>query len=133
MTLVALDQIDDTRRLRPVVPAWAEVMADDLANGAVLPPVVLRPARRPDVRVGCLYALVIGGHRMAAHRLLGLTTIRAEVREMSAAEARIAEVDENLKRHELNALDRAVMLLERKLAWEELHPETKHGGDVKLG
>lgn len=128
---VPLEFIDDTDRIRPVDPAWAEVMADDLSRGVELPPVVIRPAIPPEVREGARFALVIGGHRIEAHRLAGRPLIRADIVPMSRAEARIREVDENLKRHELNALDRCLMLLERKRAWVEVYPETKHGGDGK--
>lgn len=125
--IIPIELIDDSDRIRPVDPDWASVMAEDLAAGVALPPVLLRTAAHPEIRPGARFALVIGGHRMAAHRLAGSTTVRADIEEMTRAEARIREVDENLKRHELNALDRAVMLLERKRAWEEAYPETSHG------
>lgn len=130
-TWVPLDLIDDSDRIRPVEPAWAEVMADDLSRGAELPAVVLRPAQPPEIGETFRFALVIGGHRMEAHRLAGRKVIRADIEEMTRAEARIREVDENLKRHELNPLDRALMLLARKRAWEEVYPETVNGGDAK--
>jgi len=125
---VALSDIYDGNRLREIETAWAEAMAASMERGARLPPVVLR---RPDPREGIaqLYALVAGGHRLAAHRLLGRSTIRAEISSYDALQARLAEVQENLVRHDLNALDRALFIAEHKRVWELLHPEAGRGGD----
>lgn len=84
-----LSLIDETRRLRKVKPAWAAVMADDIARGVELPAILVRPATPDEVADGCFYELVAGAHRLEAHRLAGRTEIRADVEEMSRAEARI--------------------------------------------
>ncbi len=125
---VALADIYDGNRLREIEPAWAEAMAASMEQGARLPPVVLR---QPDPREGIKqsYALVSGGHRLAAHRLLGRASIRAEISTYDALQARLAEVQENLVRHDLNALDRALFIAEHKRVWELLNPEAGRGGD----
>lgn len=125
---VPLAEIYDGNRLREIEPAWAEAMAASMAQGARLPPVVLR---RPDVREGIAqpYALVAGDHRLEAHRLLGRAAIRAEISPYDALQARLAEVQENLVRHDLNALDRALFIAEHKRVWELLNPEAGRGGD----
>lgn len=73
--------------------------------------------------------LVAGAHRQRAAEILGWTVIPAILREIDEDQARLVEIDENLMRRELNALDRAIFLLERKEVHERLHPETRHGGD----
>lgn len=124
--LVALDLIDvPANRLRPVDPSWAAALGEQYRAGAKLPPIQLRPGE------GDRFWLVIGGHRLAGARLAGLAEIGADIRDLSEAEARLAEIDENLFRHELTIIDRALSLAERKRVFEELHPETKHGGSRK--
>ncbi|MDG3444501.1 ParB/RepB/Spo0J family partition protein, partial [Nitrospirillum amazonense] len=78
---------------------------------------------------GPRYALVAGGHRLAGANILSWTTIKAKLVEGTETELRLAEIDENLARVELVAFDRAKFLAERKRLYEELHPETAHGGD----
>ena len=45
--------------------------------------------------------------------------------------AELAEVDENVVRKGLSAVEYSDLLLRRKEIYEALHPETKHGGDRK--
>lgn len=125
-----IDVIFDGDRLRGIDPAWAAAMAASLEGGAELPPIVVR---RPEVgeEFEGEVALVVGGHRLAAHRLAGRLTIRAEVRSLTRLQARLVEIEENLIRHELTALDRAVFLAEHKRVYEELHPTTQHGAAPK--
>ena len=56
-----------------------------------------------------------------------MPAIEAGVRVLGELEARLVEIDENLMRRELSALDRAVFLAERKRVWEGMYPETAHG------
>jgi ParB family chromosome partitioning protein len=58
-----------------------------------------------------------------------MTEIAVIVREADATQAQLLEVDENLSRNELNALDKAVFLQRRKFLWEQLYPDTRRGGD----
>ncbi|TXN71624.1 ParB N-terminal domain-containing protein [Methylobacterium sp. WL6] len=125
-----LDDIYDGDRLRDIDPAWASALAADFEAGGEPPPIVVRP-RADDDRFEHSYALVAGGHRKAAYRLLGRRTILSEIRPITRLQGRLVEIEENLFRHELNALDRAVFLAEHKAVYEELHPATAHGGDRK--
>lgn len=121
---IPVGQIDDADRLRPVDQDYAAMIAVSFEARGQDTAIEVRPA-------GNGYKLTAGGHRLAAARMLGWETIRAVVVSRSDAEARLAEIDENLMRRDLDALDRAMFLAERKRVWEELHPETAHGGDRK--
>ncbi|PZP67126.1 ParB/RepB/Spo0J family partition protein [Methylorubrum populi] len=125
---VPLTDIHVGNRLRPVDPSWAEAMAISIEAGARVPPITVR---RPDRREGIErpFALVIGGHRYEAFRLLGRAQIRAEISDYDAVRGRLAEVQENLIRSELTALDRAVFIAEHRRIWDILHPEAGRGGD----
>ncbi|MCA1909236.1 MAG: ParB N-terminal domain-containing protein [Magnetospirillum sp.] len=116
-------------RLRRIDPDRARMLADNIVEvGALRQP----PEVRRQVKGGAfVHTLIAGAHRIGAVELLGWTEIECELREGSDDEARLWEIDENLVRHELNPLDRAVFLAERKAIYLRLHPETGHGGDRK--
>ncbi len=121
---ISVAEIDAADRLRAVDAAHAAALAENIRQtGRLRQPIEVRTARKGG------FKLIAGGHRLEAVRALGWTEVEAFVFDASDAEARLAEIDENLVRHDLNPLDRAVFLFERKAAYEALHPETKHGGD----
>lgn len=124
---IPVADIDYGMRLRAVDPAHAALIAENIRQtGRLRSPVEVRKVKaRKGQRPYCLIA---GGHRLwAVGDILGWREVEAFVFECSDDEAKLAEVDENLVRHELNPLDRAVFLAERKDIWERLHPETKAG------
>lgn len=123
---VRIDLIDDSDRLRAVDPSWVEVIQASMAERGLDEPITLRP-----IAGGERLKLVAGGHRLQAARNLGWSEIDAKVRQLNDLEARLVEIEENLVRHELTALDRAIFLAEHKAAYEALHPEVAHGGDRK--
>jgi ParB family chromosome partitioning protein len=118
---IAIDKIDDADRLRPVDPNWVEVIKESIAAEGQLQPIEVAPAS------GGMYRLISGAHRVAAMRLLGRETIAGVFFEGSEDQERLREIDENLCRADLNDLDRAIFLGERKRIYERLHPTTKHG------
>jgi len=71
------------------------------------------------------YRLVAGWHRLEACKSLGWQSIEANVVSLSALDAELAEIDENLIRNELTVLERAEHLKRRKEIYEARHPETK--------
>ena len=108
-------------RLRALDAAWVEAIAESIEHNGQSTPIQVR--RLVDDR----WHLVSGAHRLAACQRLGIE-VRAEVLDCDDLKARLIEIDENLFRRELNPLDRAVFLAERKAVYLELYPETKHGG-----
>jgi ParB family chromosome partitioning protein len=52
-------------------------------------------------------------------------------RSQAELQAAIAEIDERLLTRPPTALDGALLLVDRKSAYEALHPDTTHGGDRK--
>ena len=120
---IPLDQIDAGERLRAVDDDYVALIAESLAQRGLDTPVIVAPAE-----AGGLYRLIAGGHRVAAARLAGWTEIPARIVEADELQAKLIEIDENLIRRELSALDRAVFLAERKRIYEALNPATKHGG-----
>lgn len=121
--IVPIEAIDVSDRLRPVDPAYVQALAASMSERGLINPVRLRPARDGSNRL----QLVAGSHRIEAARLLGWTEIEATLRDLSDAEARIEEIDENVFRCELSPLDLAVSLAERKRLYEQAHPEAAHG------
>jgi ParB family chromosome partitioning protein len=73
--------------------------------------------------------LIAGRHRLEALKELQHQTVFAYVLDVSEAEAKLLELDENLCRSELNTAERIAAITERKQVYEQLHPSTKHGGD----
>jgi N6-adenosine-specific RNA methylase IME4 len=80
-------------------------------------------------REGRGYWLVAGRHRFEAAKKLKWDTIRCSVLDgISADQAELAEIDENLIRAELTPAEMAMHTTRRKELYEKVHPQTKHGG-----
>ena len=77
------------------------------------------------------YTLIAGLHRLEAAKLLGWSEIECMVSSLEGLLAELAEVDENVVRKGLSAVEYSDLLLRRKEIYEMLHPEIKHGGDRK--
>ena len=122
VVLIPLAMIDASHRLREVNEAYAEVMAASFGDRGQRQPIEI-------VRRGDGYRLVYGAHRYRAAQIAGWSDIKAVITEADDAELRLREIDENLIRQELTALDRARFLAERKRIYEALNPASKHGGD----
>jgi len=120
--LVILDpaEVVVSERLRAVDEAWVEAIGASMATRGQDTPIQVRR------NGGGKLHLVAGAHRLAACKQEGLN-VRAEVITCTDLEARLIEIDENLFRRELNPLDRAVFLAERKKVYLEMFPETRKG------
>ena len=125
---IAIESIDATDRLRPVDLDQVVLIAASIEEVGLKQPIVVRPA-------GEGYRLTIGAHRLAAVKALGWTDLKVGpqvlIREEDEHDAKISEIDENLARHELNALDRAMFLAERRRLYEDKSRVAAKGGDRK--
>lgn len=124
---ITIDAILVEGRLRKVDADSVQAIAASIDESGQHQPVAVRrtnAAKKP-------YTLIDGAHRLAALRLLGRVEVEAEIRKLNKDAARLAEIDTNLIRADLTALDRAIFLAERKKLYEKLHPETTAGGDRK--
>lgn len=118
---IDIDQIDTSGRLRPVDSAHVDGIAASITLIGLKQPIILRPH-------GNRYQLVAGAHRLAAASKLNWGSIDAIIENIDDDEARLVEIDENLMRRELSALDRAIFLAERKSVYDVLYPETAKVG-----
>ena len=98
-----------------------EQLANSIRDLGLLNPITLTTS----------YRLIAGYHRYLACQSLGWRDIPANIVTLDALHAELAEIDENLQRQELTVLERAEQLARRKNIYEEVHPQTKHGGDRK--
>jgi ParB-like chromosome segregation protein Spo0J len=87
-----------------------ELLKDSIASAGLLQPIV----------VDTSLTLVCGYHRLEACRSLGWQTVPVVVQSFEGAYAKLAEIDENLCRHELSALERGEHTALRKRLYQEL-------------
>ncbi|MBR8839058.1 MAG: ParB N-terminal domain-containing protein [Stigonema ocellatum SAG 48.90 = DSM 106950] len=118
MPTVPIDQIKIGLNRRPVKEEKvAELMESIKANGLLNP-----------ITVDQNLNLVAGLHRLTACKLLHRHEIECNiVTYTDADQARLAEIDENLIRNELEPLDRAQLWLEREQILERLGLRAKPG------
>ena len=113
MTLIAIDKVSIGSNRRPLKDQKvAELMQSIKANGLLNP-----------ITLDQNFTLIAGLHRLTACKLLGFTQIECKVVNCDADQARLAEIDENLIRNELEALERSELWLERDQILE------RQGGD----
>jgi ParB family chromosome partitioning protein len=111
-------------RMRALRPDLVDELAASIDTEGLLQPIVVRPDPK-----GAGFFLVAGRHRLEAMRKLKHETIECRVLEgLSADQARVAEIDENLIRADLTPSERAAHHAERKALYLKLHPETQQGG-----
>jgi ParB family transcriptional regulator, chromosome partitioning protein len=116
--------VDFGERLRGIDDDYAALIGAAIAQNGQRSPIEVRP-RQPDGK----WPLITGAHRVRGAILEGLTEIDAIVRDVTAQQAELMEIDENLTRHDLNELDRAIFLARRKELYEDLYPAAKAGGN----
>jgi ParB/RepB/Spo0J family partition protein len=97
--------------------ALEELATDIRAQGRILQPLLVRPivpplfarhlALEPDLDAITGYEIVFGHRRFRAGRLAGLGTLPCMVRVMTDAEARRAQISENLQRADVHPIEEA--------------------------
>lgn len=108
-------------RLRPVSEAGVESLIASVAETGVMKDAI-HVRKKKD---GSLH-LIAGAHRLEMARRLEWSEIEAKVwTDVTDDWARIMEIDDNLAGAEMNALDTAVFLANRKEVYERLHPQAK--------
>lgn len=124
--LIPVADIHIGERLRTVDADYVAMLAASIGDIGLMHPIEVGAADRRG-----RYPLIAGAHRLAAYRELNLNEVPALVVSVKGLSAQLREIDENLMRRELSALDRAVFLAKRKEVHEALNPHTRHGGDRK--
>ena len=117
-----LDAIEVAARIRPVSEAALESLIGSIKEtGHMLAEIQVRRLK------GGGYRLMAGGHRLEAARRLGWVTIASKIYDCGARWARLVELDDNLAHAELDVLEMATFLAERKKVYLEMHPEKRQG------
>ncbi len=119
ITYVALSSIIERENSQRTKPAGVEQLADSIKRIGLLHPIIIDEQLR----------LVAGGNRLAAYRLLGATdpayaaiptTQRAD---LSNEERRAIELEENIKRTDLDWKDETKAIVELDLILQDAHDE----------
>nr|WP_298794251.1 ParB N-terminal domain-containing protein [uncultured Acetobacter sp.] len=121
---IPVSLIDVGERLRTIDSDYAGMIAASMQEEGQRTPIEVRKA-------GKRYKLIAGGHRLEALRLAQIENAWCVIKKVTDEEAELLEIDENLCRRELNALDRATFLARRQDVYQKLHPEVQAGGDRK--
>jgi len=108
---------------RRVSPSRVDALAQSILEIGLQHPVGVTEDKR----------LIHGRHRLEAYISLGRTHIPAIVHKLDKLHAELAEIDENLERKSLTAVEEAKALARRKEIYEALHPETKRGAVGRRG
>lgn len=125
---ISLSQISvrEEERLRPADPDRVTLVAQSMSERGQLQPIGVY--RAPNEAKGAKpWVLIYGLHRFRAAEQLDWTEI--EIKERPASDARLAEIEENLHRADLTALDRSIAINERRRIHEKEHGEVNRGGN----
>jgi N6-adenosine-specific RNA methylase IME4 len=113
---IKIDEVKVGTRKRKLDEERVRELAESIRELGLLQPIGIRNDG----------TLVFGWHRLEACKLLGWDEIEATVVSAEdALRAELAEIDENLVRNELTALERAEHLARRKEIYEQLYPLAK--------
>ncbi|BAY09465.1 ParB/RepB/Spo0J family partition protein [Calothrix sp. NIES-2098] len=118
MPIVPINQILVGRNRRPIKGEKVDELKESIRANGLLNPITV------DQKLN----LIAGLHRLTACKLLGLDAIACNIVTYQYAEqARLAEIDENLIRNELEPLERSELWLERDRILERMGLRAKAG------
>ena len=133
MNTILIQKIQVGNRLRKIKTDAVEMLAQSIKKLGLLNPILVTPIQEDNTPEDNTpeavesYLLIAGYHRLEACKKLGMTEIGVNIVTIGEVEQRLAEIDENLCRSELNHLERAEHLIERKSLYETQHPQTRQG------
>lgn len=113
MQNIAIDKIIIKKRKR--AGGDVEHLAESIKKIGLLNPITLNND----------LVLIAGFHRLQACKQLGWNDVPANIIDVDNLTAELAEIDENIIRTSLTALENAEQLKRRKEIYESLHPESK--------
>jgi len=120
--MISIQDIEISLGRRPVDASKVKDLVKSINEVGLINPITLTRDNR----------LIAGAHRVQAFKDMGLTEIPFTYLEKDDdLLIELAEIDENLVRGELHFLEQSRVLERRKEIYEQLYPETKHGGDRK--
>ena len=130
LAMVRLDQVFVGLRLRDLNEDQVTVLVDSIAMVGLLNPITVCEQTIVDITNPVTgYRLIAGAHRFEACRRLGMTEIAVNIVALPELKRQFAEIDENLAGPTLTKAERALFTKRRKELYEQLHPETRPGGD----
>jgi ParB family chromosome partitioning protein len=115
--LVPISEIKVNAGRREADPEGVQELVDSISKVGLLNPITIDRE----------HTLIAGLYRLEAAKLLGWTEIECNVSSLEGLLAELAEVDENVVRKGLSAVEYSDLLLHRKEIYEALHPETRAG------
>lgn len=125
---IALADIHVPDRLREIDEDHALAIQTSIIQHGLFNPVTVR--RTPNAKGG-KFTLVTGAHRLRAIELNEEDEIEAIIVDADKLTAVLMEVEENLFRNDLSALDRAVFVQTYRDVWEQKHGKITRGGDQR--
>ena len=115
---IKIAEIHVPDRLREVEEDQALALQASIVEHGLLNPVTVRST--PNAKKGEKpYTLVAGAHRIRAVTLLDDEFIDAVIVEADALEAQLIEIEENVFRNDLSAMDRSVFVHSYREVWEK--------------
>jgi hypothetical protein len=130
LAMVRLDQVFVGLRLRDLNEDQVVRLIESIAMVGLLNPITVCAQTIVDITNPVTgYRLIAGAHRFEACRRLGMTEIAATIIALPELKRQLAEIDENLAGPTLTKAERALFTKRRKELYEQLHPETRPGGD----